>query len=105
MDLGGLLPDSVRIRTVKRRTTEITIEIESLLQMTLSVTRRMGRCRQCQKVVTVLSPHENGKRDNHRVSAILLLLEGVVHIIESADGTPCICLRSLLRYLDKPSEI
>ena len=84
---------------MKRKTTEITIELESFLQMRWSVTRSMGQCTQCQKVVPLLSPHKDGKIDNLHLSAIFLLLEGVVHIIESDDGTPRICLQSLLRYL------
>jgi hypothetical protein len=50
---------------VKRRTTEITIELESHLEMKWSVTSSMSHCGQCQKVVTVVSPHEDiGGRRN-----------------------------------------
>ena len=86
---------------MKRRTTEITIELESLIQTRWSVTKSMGQCTQCQKVVTLVSAHEDGKIDNAHLSAIFPLLEGVVHIIESEDGTPRICLQSLLQYLGK----
>lgn len=86
---------------MKRRTTEITIELESLLQMRWSVTRSLGQCTQCQKGVTLLSLHQDGKIDNSRLSAIFMLLEGMVHIIESEDGTLRICLESLLRYFRK----
>jgi len=86
---------------VKRRTTEITIELESLLQITCLVTRSVGQCPQCQKIVTLVSLQEVGKIANPHISTILPLLEGVVHIIEIEDGTPRICLQSLLRYLDR----
>lgn len=69
--------------------------------MRWSVTRSLGQCTQCQKVVTLLSPHKDGKIDSQHLSAIFLLLEGVAHIIESEDGTPHICLQSLLRCLGK----
>jgi hypothetical protein len=101
MDSRRAAPSIARTQAVKRRTTEITIELESLLQMRWWVTRSVGHCIQCQKVVTLLSPHEDGKIDNSHLSAIFLLLEGVVHIIESENGTPRICLQSLLQYLGK----
>ena len=83
---------------MKRRTTEITIELESLVELRWSVTRNTGRCAQCQKVVTLVSPQEGGNIDEQHLNALLLLLDGLVHIVASEDGTPRICFQSLLRY-------
>jgi len=84
---------------VGHRTTEIIIEVESLLQMRWLLSSTMGQCRECRKLVTLVSLQQAGKFANQFLSAISLLLEGRIHLIESANGTAWICLESLLAYL------
>lgn len=86
---------------MKRRTTEITIEIESLLQMRWLVSANMGQCMKCQRFVTLVTLQEAEKIANQWLIAISLLLEGRIHMIESNDGTASICLDSLLAYLEE----
>jgi hypothetical protein len=90
---------------VKRRTTEITIEIESVLELKLLVSRCMGQCNKCHKIVTLVTLQEAGKFANQFLNEISRLLEQErIHIIERTDGSPYVCLESLLGYIRQRSR-
>jgi hypothetical protein len=82
--------------------TKITIETDSLLVMRGTVSLR-GWCPECAAVSEVVPFDGIGVISNLTPSAVQAWLEcEAIHHLQAPDGTPLICLNSLLKRVQKP---
>jgi excisionase family DNA binding protein len=80
----------------KKRRTEITIETERLLVMSVQRESSLGWCDNCAGQVTMITPNEAAVRARISPRTIYQWVEaGKLHFTKTSEGSLFICLNSL----------
>jgi hypothetical protein len=83
---------------VKERKIEITVETYEVLVLDRS--KRLSRrwCASCRKRVAIISLNDACESGLTAETARRRIEKGQLHLIDDANGSPFICLNSLLQY-------